>query len=461
MSLGIIDAYKLLHKGTLALARAERQGIRMDVGYVTAQQKKLEGQIKQLTLEVKQTDFFKDWQSTTHKTVNMHSSKQLGIYLYEHLKLNPTKFTQKGAGSVDDATLQQLKIPGIDKLLRIKKLMKIKDTYLESISREVVDGYIHPFFNLNTVTTYRSSSSDPNFQNIPVRDPDAKKIVRRAFYPRPGHQLLEVDYGSIEVRVGACYHKDPVMINYVKDPTTDMHRDMACEIFKCSPEQFSNDKFKILRASAKNAFVFPQFYGDYYKNNAIGIARWLGLPKKTWKGKEGLELAQGYHITDHLVDNGIRSYNKLLTHLQQVEDSFWNERFVGYRDWKKRAWRQYQKQGYFDTLTGFRIQGVMSFNDLVNYPIQGSAFHCLLWSLVEVDRRLKEEGCDTRIVGQIHDSLVFDVLPDELKFVLKMVRKVTCKLLPKIWHWIIVPLEIEAELCDVDQSWYHKKEIKI
>ena len=122
-------------------------------------------------------------------------------------------------------------IPELDNLLRIRKLKKVRDTYLEGFLREQVNGYIHPFFNLHLVRTYRSSSDHPNFQNIPKRDKEAMNIVRRAIFPRPGHQLLELDYSGLEVRIAACYHKDKTMLRYIGDPHSDMHGDMAKQIF--------------------------------------------------------------------------------------------------------------------------------------------------------------------------------------------------------------------------------------
>ena len=103
----------------------------------------------------------------------------------------------------------------------------------------------------------------------------------------------------------------------------------------------------------------------------------------------------------------------------------------------------------------------MERNSVINYPVQGSAFHCLLWSFIELDRIMRHEQWNTKLVGQIHDSILLDVYPPELDHVLKVIKRVTCHDLILNWPWIIVPLEIEAELSDVDLSWYHKKEIKI
>ncbi|MBN2570507.1 MAG: hypothetical protein JXA68_00145, partial [Ignavibacteriales bacterium] len=142
-----------------------------------------------------------------------------------------------------------------------------------------------------------------------------------------------------------------------------------------------------------------------------------------------------------------------------IEKDMWGKRFPVYFRWKEQWYHRYQKTGYIDSLTGFRYSGVMSKNDCINYPIQGSAFHCLLWSLVHLDQYLYNHGYDSRIVGQIHDSIVLDIHPDELEDVVRLIRKITTDELLSNWKWIIVPLEVEFEICDVDASWADKKEL--
>ena len=157
--------------------------------------------------------------------------------------------------------------------------------------------------------------------------------------------------------------------------------------------------------------------------------------------------------------SGIISLGTFTKHLKVIEDHFWNDRFPVYNDWREKWWRKYQKNGYLDMLTGFRCSGVMDRNSVINYPVQGAAFHCLLWSFIECSRLIKD--WDTKLIGQIHDSIIFDTHPDELENLLKLVKRVTCVDLLKEWKWIIVPLDIEAEASPVDKSWYHKEEILI
>ena len=449
-----IEAYKLLHDGTLALARAERQGIRVDLDYVNEKKEYLIKKMNRFEQKFRSSDFHKHWKSSVKsKTPNINSDSQLANFLYNIKKLTPYKTTKSGQGSTDEESLKQLNIPELNLLLKKKKLKGILDK-LEGFEKEATNGYMHPFFNLNTVITYRSSSDSPNFQNIHKRDKEANKICRGALFPRPGHQLFSADFSGIEVRIAACYHQDSNMINYIKDPTSDMHGDMAKQIFII--DDFNKKIHSQLRQAAKNGFVFPQFYGDYYKNNAIGICNdWIKLPQSRWKKGMGIEL-DSHCISDHLISKGIASFDKFVNHIKEIEYDFWNNRFFEYQKWKTRWWESYKKYGYIDMKTGFRCSGGMSRNDCVNYPIQGTAFHCLLWCFIELDRISMQENWDTKLIGQIHDDIVMDVNPDELEHVTKTIKRVTCEDLPKHWDWINIPLDIEMELCPIDGSWADK-----
>ena len=147
-------------------------------------------------------------------------------------------------------------------------------------------------------------------------------------------------------------------------------------------------------------------------------------------------------------------------HMKAVESDFWNNRFGEYGEWKKDWYNKYQKKGYFDTLTGFRIRGIMGKNDVINYPVQGAAFHCLLWSLTELQlRQLKKHKMQTKIVGQIHDSIVADVPIEEVADYIALARDVMCERVRKWAPWLIVPLDIEAEVTPEGGTWADKKEV--
>lgn len=466
------DAYRLIHNGILAFSKAEQAGIRVDVDYCQKKKDRLTKRITRAEEKLKKSDFVKDWKRRYGQKFNMNSDYQLEHMLYKVQGIEPPKKTRKEEkGATDEETLKQLNISDLNYMLEIRKLKKIRDTYLDAFLREAVNGYIHPFFNLHTTRTYRSSSNNPNFQNIPKHDEEAMNICRRALFPRPGHQLLEVDFGALEVSIAYCYHQDPIMYEYLTDPdSNNMHDDMARQIYMLDEyedqiQQAGGIKkipeFKTLRDATKNGFVFPQFYGDYYGNNANDLAhKWGQLPKDKWKKGQGIDMPD-CKLSDHFIKHGIKSYDHFLEHMKEIEEDFWGRRFFHYQQWKDKWLEQYQEKGYFDMYTGFRCKGVMRKNEVINYPVQGSAFHCLLWSFIEVDRILEEEQFNTRLIGQIHDAMILDVHPDELEQVSRIIQRVTCVELPRNWTWITIPLEIEADLSPVDGSWNIKESYKL
>jgi len=455
------QAYQLLHDGVLALARAERQGIRVDMDYLEKKKKHLTRKINYIEDKIIDTKFYRRWAHTTGGKPNMHSDAQLRTYLYKTLKLEPTKTTESGLGSTDEEALLGLNLPELVDLIQVRKYKKMRDTYLEGFAREQVDGYIHPFFNLHLPTTFRSSSDHPNFQNIPSRDKELMQLTRKALFPRPGNQLLEMDFGALEVCIAACYHNDPTMIKYIKDDY-DMHGDMAAQLYKVDHFDKKNPGHNFLRKAAKNGFVFPQFYGDYFGNCADYLAcNWGELPKKNFLYSQGVIVEDDRTLGKHLIGKGIHNYQDFENHVKKVEDDFWSNRFPVYAKWKDQWWAEYQEKGYIHMKSGFTCSGVMGKNDCINYPVQGAAFHCLLWSLIQLDQIMRAQGWKSKIIGQIHDAIVFDIYPPELEMVLKTTKRITTVELPKVWDWINVPLKIEAEVCPVDAPWSDKEEIEI
>lgn len=456
----IIRAYRLFHEGNLSLARAERNGMRVDTNYLKNRTMRITHRIKQIETEFYASDFFKEWRRTSPSGhVNITSGDQLAKYLYGTKGLKAVSTTDKGKGSTDAEALSALKIPEIDLLIERNKLLKLRDTYLGGYLKEQVDGFIHPFFNLNSVKTYRSSSNSPNFQNVPKRDKVAMKTVRDSMFPREGHMLLELDFSGVEVAIAACYHKDPVMISYLLDKSTDMHGDMAAKIFGIEKFNKHAKSHSLLRSATKNSFVFPQFYGDYYGNCAINICmNWVQLPQTKWKGTEGIVLEDGTPLSRHLMSQGIKSFEQFTQHMKEIEDFFWNSRFKVYAEWKKLHYKEYLRKGYVTLKTGFACTMPMYKNDAINYPVQGAAFHCLLWTFIEVDKELCRLGYSSRLIGQIHDAVVIDAHPDEVEDVYAIVQRIGTEELPKAFPWINVPLKLEAELCPVDSSWSHKQE---
>lgn len=447
------DAYHLFHEGTMALARAEVAGIRADEAYFKRTIESQTQAIADCKLALSKTKLGLVWKKVYGNTVKYSSGDQLRVILYQYLKLEAPTQTENGTPAVDEPTLVQLKkkVAGIDELLKLRKMEKITNTYLEGFRSSIVNGFIHPIFNLTTVKTYRSSSNNPNFQNIPKRDKDLMRLIRSGLFARFGHQLVEVDFSGLEVSIAACYHQDPTMLKYLLRDDTDMHGDISQLCFFLS--DYTKAKYSHVRSAIKNSFVFPQFYGDYYGNCAKGLCEWLDLPKSGRFDGKGWMMPNGKPIGTHMHNNGITGFDKFLDHLQKMEDDLWQVRFKVYAKWKEAHYASYLKNGYVDSFTGFRCWGPMSKNDAINYPVQGAAFHCLLWSFIQVQKIAIAEKWDSRLIGQIHDALIADVHPDELHHVLSTINRVCTVDLPKAWDWICIPLKIEAEVTDIDGSW--------
>lgn len=445
-----LDAYKLFHEGILALEHVESNGIHIDVEYASRQFLKLGDRIKETQKKLGKTEVVRRWRRKYGRDFNIDSNEQLADILYNEMDITPAAMTDKEKPSTSEEALEATGLPVMKGIIQLRKMQKARNTYLAQILRETgEDGLCHPIFKLHSVRTYRSSCTNPSFQNMPVRDPVMGKLIRRCIIPRPGRQIVEIDFSGLEVRVAACYHKDPRMIQYIKDPTKDMHRDMAAECYILEPEEVS----KQTRYCGKNMFVFPEFYGDYYVRCAASL--WGAIDKLK------LETVSGTPMKKHLASKELRTLGRFTKHIKRVEKRFWGERFRVYDQWKRDWYAAYMRRGGFDMLTGFRVRGLLGRNDVINYPVQGAAFHCLLWCLVELDKWLVAEGMESLIIGQIHDSIVLDVVPEEMEAVLAKARELMTKAIREHWDWIIVPLDIEAEAAPVDASWYDKKEVKL
>lgn len=466
------EAYKLLHDGIFTLQRMEQQGLRINLKYIEKKNKEIASEVENLEKQFMATKFYRRWAHYNKTAVNIYSPQQLGAYLYNSLKLRIPKTTDSGEGSTDEETLLELGIPELKLLVRAKKLKKAKATYFDGLSRESVNHFVHPFFNLHLVRTFRGSVDTPNLQNIPKRDAEIMDIVRGAIYPRKGHQLVEIDFSQLEVRVAACYHKDPMMIRYIEDKTTDMHRDMAQQLFKLKKFDKEITGHGTLRQAAKNGFVFPEFYGSYYGNCAANLAcTWGGLSKHNkWEPGQGIEFGKGF-LSDHMLKHGFKELGKhekvdgkwtttgFIKYVKDVEDDFWKNRFKVYSQWKDDWYAEYEKNGFFKSFTGFTYQGLMSKNDAVNYPIQGSAFHILLWSLIQGMNAQVREKWQTKIVNQIHDAVILDVHPTELKKIVPIMKCIMMNDVRQHWKWISVPLDVEVTVFPVDKSWACKDKI--
>jgi DNA polymerase-1 len=355
--------------------------------------------------------------------------------------------TKTGKNSVDQAALEKIKTPFVKDLVDLRKILKLNSTYLGQMLREEVDNYIHPFIGFAPVS-WRSSVNRPSWQNLSARDQTAVFIVKNGIIPRPGNRFLDSDYSTIEVHGAAWYTHDPKLLDYLWNPASDMHRDATMDCFKLEPDEVHKDA----RKCGKNSFVFPEFYGDYYVNCATHL--WEDIEKYK------LVTTKNVLIKDHLKKHGIKTYKQFESHIQEVEDYFWNERFKVYTQWKKDTWNLYLNQGYLESFLGFKFTGSMDRNNSLNYQIQSTAFHCLLWAYTKLARYIRENKLKTILIGETHDSMVKDVPKDEFDHIISITKKIMVDDLIDQFPFIITPIEIEIEATDVDGSWYTKKLIE-
>jgi uracil-DNA glycosylase family 4 len=436
-----IDGLEFFLEGVEVLSRVQENGMNVDMERLELEWKKLTRRMNIAEKRIYESDEAILWKEKKFKTLNINSPKQLSELFYKLLQY-------KGKGT-DESVMEKIGTTFTKTILEFKKLKKMRDTYLAQYKREQIDGILHPFFNLHIVSTFRSSSDSPNFQNIPKRNKQAKKIIRRTLRPSKGNRLIEYDYGQQEVRVGACYNHDPNMIEYIMDETTDMHRDTCMDLFLRSSEDFTSYE----RYVAKNGFVFPEFYGS-----TCNI--WKEEDKKVGAGEVTRNIWDMIEQStkDHLFSKGIRDITDFQKHIQKIENTFWNDRFGVYKDWKMSTWMEYKKKGYVDLKTGFRCYGPMKYNEVTNYPIQGSAFHCLLWTLNKTEKLIKDISGRSKIIGQIHDAIVGDIHPEDEKEVDKIIFEYGTKKIMEEWNWIIVPLILEKEVSEINGDWSEMQE---
>jgi DNA polymerase I-like protein with 3'-5' exonuclease and polymerase domains len=173
-------------------------------------------------------------------------------------------------------------------------------------------------------------------------------------------------------------------------------------------------------------------------------------------------------LKDHLAKKGVHKLGKcdpeydpvpgtFEYHIWEVERRFWNKRFPVYAQWKKDWYNAYLEKGYFLTHTGFKIGGDFRRNQVINYPVQGSAFHCLLMSIILVNKELAKYKMKSKLCIQIHDSMTGDVPNDEVQDFLDITNEVMTKKVPAMWDWINIPLDAEAEVTPAGGSWADKK----
>jgi len=425
-------AYQFFHKGLLAFSDAQGLGISIDKEYYLGEEKELSRKIKALEYKIlngKEARLFERKFKRKLKLAKEVSTKDLRDLFFGVMEMKSIKKTTKGFESVDVEVLSQMDNMFAKRIIKRRKIFKIL-SYINQYKKEEVDAKIHPFFDLHVARSYRSNSSNPNFHNIPVRDKQAKAAIRRGIIPSKGRKIGSADYSGMEICGAACYSKDPALVKEI-EAGVDMHYNLSKKIFLLNDKQTTKD----LRFYTKNQFVFPEFYGSYYKNCAYN------LQDNCYE----LETKEGVEVRDHLRNKGIKTLEDFVEHVRKIEKKFWEI-------------LEYQRKGYVDTFFGHRRGGFLSNNQLLNTPIQGTSFHWLLWSYIELNAFAKM-WWNTNLIAQIHDELIYDLDPDEEEEVWKETKYIMTEKIREEHEWIIVPLKIDIEVTPVDGSWYEKEKI--
>ena len=440
---------RLFLESNRTLCTMQQNGIPVSVEFYKDKDKELTDKIDELEKELASDKNVLRFRNLYRKQFEYSKPIDVKRLLFEVMDFREDQVgkTEGGNVSLDEKALKEFDHPICHTILSLRKLLKVRDTYLSGFMKAEVNGKIHPFFNLTVARTYRSSSNAPNFQNVPKRDEYSKKITRKGIRTEKGWGIGEIDFSGVEVCTSAAYHKDPNFIHYLTEPGADMHRDNTCDLWMIPKKQV----VKMLRFYTKNQWTFPQFYGDYF--GSCGPQLW-----ETCINKEKFVLTDGTPLVDHINSKGIKNMGDFVDHCQTVEDKMWNERFAVYTQWKKDVNDFYIKNGYVETFLGFRFVGLMDRKQTTNYPIQGTAFHILLWSINRIQEFIKKEKLKSYLCGQIHDSCIFQWHPEEKDFLLTTMKRICSQDVLKEFEWINVPFSIDVELSEINGNFAEMSE---
>lgn len=365
------------------LAYMERNGVRVDTEALRQTSEHFSARMQQLEQEVHQL---------AGVEFNIASPKQVGEVLFDRLHItDKAKKTKTGQYVTSEEVLEGLrgKHEIVGKILEHRGLKKLLGTYIDAlpllINKET--GRIHTSFNQTVTATGRLSSSNPNLQNIPIRNEDGKEI-RKAFIPDDGCEFFSADYSQIELRIMAHLSGDAHMIEAFREGD-DIHAATAAKVFKVPLEQVTREQ----RSKAKTAN-----FGIIYGISVFGLAERMNVDRK-----EAKELIEGYFET-----------------YPQIK---------AYMDHSIEIARQ---QGYIETIFGRKryLPDIHSRNAVVrgyaernaiNAPIQGSAADIIKVAMVRIFRRFQTESIRSKMILQVHDELNFSVLPEEREKVQQIV----------------------------------------
>jgi uracil-DNA glycosylase family 4 len=446
----LYEASKFFLEGAIALSDMERAGIRTDPQYYKVQKFKIEQQIEETKKLILVDPLAVKFRKMTGRPMGI--KKNVGAedlrYLLENvMKVKIEKLTATELTSTDSEVLTRLKDKHsiIQNIINLRGSTQLLKTYIMGYLDWAVDGYIYPQFGLQVPTSYRSSARNPNIQNVPKRNVEIRELIRKGILPRVGRQLGEMDFSGIEVAVGCCYHKDPQMISYLTKGG-DMHRDAGADVWILPATEIT----KLIRFFLKNQYVFPEFYGSTFHNCSRGL----------WETSIDLLTTSGEPLREHMRVKGIKTLNDFTDHLKDCENKLWH-RFRVYKRWKDNQEIIYRKQGYIETFLGFKFTDYMGYNELSNYPVQGTAFHVLLWTYIQINKVRRAEEWRTKIPAEVHDSMMFDFHPKEVAHVIKTGKHIAEVETRKAFEWINIPIKIETELAPVGGSWNDLKPYEV
>ncbi|WP_061799656.1 DNA polymerase I [Serratia ficaria] len=353
------------------LSHIERTGVLIDPAILAAHSQELAKRLGELEIQAHEL---------AEEPFNLASTKQLQAILYEKQKLPVLKKTPGGAPSTNEEVLAELALdyPLPKVILEYRGLAKLKTTYTDKLPLMInpVSGRVHTSYHQAVTATGRLSSSDPNLQNIPVRNDEGRRI-RQAFIAPEGYRIVAADYSQIELRIMAHLSQDEGLLKAFAEGK-DIHRATAAEVFGVPLDKVTGEQ----RRSAK-AINFGLIYGM----SAFGLARQLGIPRGE---------------------------------AQRYMDLYF-ERYPGVLDYMERTRQQAAEQGYVSTLDGRRLYlpDVRSSNGMrrkaaeraaINAPMQGTAADIIKRAMIEVDAWLQgQEQPLVRMIMQVHDELVFEV----------------------------------------------------
>ncbi|MGG1597946.1 DNA polymerase I [Paenibacillus naphthalenovorans] len=394
----------------LVLASMERKGIKVDVEELQAYGAELGKQLEKIMQSI---------YDEAGMEFNINSPKQLGEILFEKLQLPVIKKTKTGY-STDAEVLEKLEPyhPLVGHILHYRTLSKLQSTYVEGLLKEVRPdtGKVHTYYKQTIAATGRLSSQYPNLQNIPIRLEEGRKI-RKVFKPsEPGWRILTADYSQIELRVLAHISQDEKLIEAFRQ-NMDIHTKTAMDVFGVPEDSVDSN----MRRQAK-AVNFGIVYGisDYGLSQNLNITR-----------KDAAKFIEQYFA----VFQGVRRY------MDDIVKKAREDGFVTTLLHRRRYLPEIKASNF--NLRSFAERTAM------NTPIQGTAADIIKLAMVQLDKRMKEEGVRSRLLLQVHDELVLEVPEDELEIMKKTVAEVMENAIE-----LDVPLKVDV---DDGANWYEAK----